>query len=137
MASYRSQIKKLTLGVDAMDIVGAGAGLAASTILPTYIVKDTSTTSGKLMALGASAAMAIVAGFVAKSVGKQSGLAKAAVLGGMAGTAITAVRMFAPTLLPNPISMGGRMLTAPRPAAAFPVSPAPQRESETVSLIQP
>lgn len=135
--SIKSQVKGLAMGVDAMDIVGAGVGLVATTILPGKIVADASSTSGKLMRLGASAAIALATGFVAQKVMKDSSLAKSAILGGMAGTVVTALTMFAPTLIPGISGSGARMLSAGRPAAAFPVSPAPQRESETVSLIQP
>ena len=93
ISSATSTFKGWTQGVDAMDIVAAGAGLVSASMIPGMLVKDTTTTSKKLMKLVAALGSAIVVGYALKSaIGPSAG--KAAVIGGLAGTATQAIGMF-------------------------------------------
>ncbi len=60
-------VKEWSQGVDAMDAVGAGAGLVVATMLPGMIIKDTSTILNKVLKLGVSALAAFAAGAVGKA----------------------------------------------------------------------
>jgi hypothetical protein len=124
-----TQIKQWTQGVDLTDTAGAVGGLAAATMIPANL--PSTTTSEKLIKLGASALCAMGAGFVAGSVFK--GKAKSAVLGGLAGTAVQGLAMF------TSINIQGRQIGASprRVGTAVPVSQPASRSGETVSIIEP
>ena len=118
-------------GVDMTDAAAAGVGLAAATILPELIVKDTSKTSGKILKIVAALGSAVLAGMLLKKWNPGAG--KAAVLGGMAGTVIQAVGAF------TPLKIGGGALALPmgRIGETSKVWQSPSREGETVNMIQP
>ena len=120
-------------GVDLMDAGAALGGLAASTTIPAMLVKDTTTMGGKLLKLVASLGSALAAGQLGKMVISPSA-GKAAVIGGVAGTAAQALGMF------TSIKIGGsqRLLGPGRSIGAQEIiSPPMTREEEVVSLIQP
>jgi len=76
--------REWTQGASAMDIGAAVGGLAASSMIPGMLVKDTTTNTKKALKLAASFGIAVAAGSVGKAVlGDNAG--KAAVLGGMTG----------------------------------------------------
>ena len=79
-------------GVDLMEAGAALGGLALSTMLPGMFVKDTATTTGKWMKIGASALAAIGAGWIFRNVSSTAG--KYAVAGGLAGTLQQALSAF-------------------------------------------
>lgn len=74
------------------DIAAATGGLAASTMIPAMIVKDTSTVWKKLAKVGVSILSASLAAAIASRIMKGS--AKAALLGGLAGTGGMTLAMF-------------------------------------------
>jgi len=86
--------KSLLQGVDVMDIVGGAAGLATAAALPKYFIPDAqaTTTSKKLQRVAIAVLGAVAVGFVVATWDKRA--AKGAVIGGLAGTAITAVNTF-------------------------------------------
>ena len=79
-------------GVNAMDAGAALGGLAASTLLPSMLVKETTTITQKILKLTASLASAAAAGFVFRNVSASAG--KMAIAGGLAGTLTQALGMF-------------------------------------------
>ena len=70
-------------GLSIMDMGAALGGLAASTMLPGLVIKDTSTTTKKLMKVALAVLSAVGAGMALRNVSPNAG--KYAVAGGMAG----------------------------------------------------
>ena len=100
-------------GMDMMDIGAAAGGLIASSILPGALVKDTTTTTQKIMKIALAFGAAIGAGFVFRNISASAG--KAAVAGGIAGTVVQAIGAFttwqvgkpSTRYLPSPRGRGG------------------------------
>lgn len=136
VASLTSGVKSWTQGVDMMDIAAGTAGFAAAAMLPGIFIKDTSTTMQKWLKIGAAAASAVVVGMLVKRFMSPSA-GKAAVIGGLAGTASQAINL----LRPGTIGARTGLLPAGRPVgrvgASTIVSPSFNREGETVQLIIP
>ena len=86
--------KEWTQGTDLVDIAAGVGGLYAASAFPPMVIKETVTTTQKLMSLGVSVLTAVAAGAAGKSF-LSSDAGKAAVLGGLAGTAIRGLSMFA------------------------------------------
>jgi len=130
-------MREWTQGVDATDAVAAVAGLAGATMIPGMLIKITAgavelTTTQKFLKVAVALGAAVGIGAAARSFMSPSA-GKAAVIGGLAGAGTQIVNMMRPgtigrMALPNP----GRRLSE-----STVISPAPGRESETVSLIQP
>ena len=78
-------------GVDPMDVGIAAGSLVASTMVPGYLVKDVSTQGGKLWRLLASIGTAAACGLMFRN---KPSTARAAVLGGLAGSATMAIGMY-------------------------------------------
>lgn len=118
--------REWTQGTDLLDIGAGVAGLYAATTIPGMFVKDTSTLTKKLTKVAASVLVAIATGAAGRSF-LSADAGKAAVLGGLAGTAIQSLSMFAG------ISMGRntRQLGAPIMHQRF---PAPSTEKEFANV---
>ncbi len=120
------KIGNLTQGVGTMDAIAAGAGLAAATMIPGLIIKDTSSTSGKLLKLAVAFGSAAVAGIAFKSLaGSKAG--QMAVVGGLAGMAVQAVGAYTPIKVGTPSRIGDPLT----------IAPSMTRDKETVQLIRP
>ena len=85
-----------------MDAGAALGGLAASTMLPGLVVKDTSTTTGKVLKITAALASTVLAGFVFKNVNLVAG--RMAIAGGLAGTLTQVIGMFTDIQIGRPVS---------------------------------
>ena len=94
-------------GVDATDATAALGGLAAATMLPGIFVKDTATTTGKLLKLLASVGSTIAAGFIFRNISSTAG--KMAIAGGLAGTLSQALAMFTNVKIGAPRRYNGRI----------------------------
>ena len=128
-----STMRGWTQGVDLMDAGAAVGGLAASTMIPGMIVKDATTIGGKLTKLAVSLGSALGAGALGKTMISPSA-GKAAIIGGVAGTAAQALGMF------TNIQIGEQSSTRRvirRIGDTMEVSPASTREGERVSIIEP
>ena len=112
-------------GIDMMDAGAALGGLAASTMLPGMIVKDTSTGLGKLWKILAAAGSTVVAGYVFKNVSSNAG--KMAIAGGLAGTLSQTIAMF------TNINIGRPRLAAPRFAHGIGQTVVPEFEDVKIS----
>lgn len=123
--AMKATFKEWSQGTDIKDVVAAGAGLAASTMLPGFIVKDTTTTSGKIFKLIASAGAALIAGFAVKSIAGPSA-GKAAVLGGLAGTATQAINLF------RPGTIGAHSIGRPVGRIGIPYNTAPNSPTDVI-----
>ena len=97
-----SSVSKLTQGVDIQEIGAAVAGVAVASLLPGYIIKTTApTTQQKLLKLGVALGAAVAVGYLAKRfMGPSAG--KAAVIGGLAGTAAQAINSFTTLKIAGP-----------------------------------
>ena len=138
MGKADTMMKSWAQGVGFKEMVGAGAGLIATALIPQKIVSTpAATTTQKLTKVAISAGVAIGAGMLAKAVAKD--FAKPVVIGGFAGVVYTALNTFYPTLIKSPLGGGQRVraISSGRVAGSSVVSPAPAREQETVSLITP
>lgn len=124
-------VREWTQGVDVMDAGAAVGGLAAATMIPGIIVKDPVTIWQKLWKLGVSLGAAFGAGAIGRAVISPSA-GKAAVIGGVAGTAATAIGMFTGFTIGQPKKLGTRRI-----GETTLVSPSPTREGETVNVILP
>jgi len=120
-------------GLDLMDMGAAAGGLLASTMLPGIFVKETNTTLQKLGKILLALLSAAGAGFIFKSFAKNPSAGKAAVAGGVAGAVVQAIGLF------TDINIGGVRRIGPgrRIDSAEVISPAMNREQETVQLITP
>ena len=82
-------IKGAMQGVTTMDLVGAVAGLAASTLIPPMIIKPAAgaalTSTQKWMRVGVAAAAAVALGYASKYIAK--GASRGVIIGGLSGTA--------------------------------------------------
>ena len=126
-------VGKYTQGADLMDIAAGVAGIAGATFIPNLIVKDTTTTSGKLFKLAACVGSTIVVGMAVKKMSPGAG--KSAVIGGLVGTAAQALSMFTSYKIPGlGLGAGGPVR---RLGETTLVSPRFGRDSETVNMIQP
>lgn len=114
-------------GMDAMDMGAALGGLAASTMLPGMLIKDTSTTTKKLLKATVAFACAAGAGFVFRNLSANAG--KMAIAGGVAGALAQTLGAFTSINIGTP---GQRMLRG-----STVVSPSYSREQESVQLITP
>ena len=86
-------VREWTQGVDLMDAGAAVGGLTASTMIPGMIVKDTTTGFQKFWKLSVSLICAVGAGAIGRAM-ISPGAGKAAIIGGLAGTAAQAIGMF-------------------------------------------
>ena len=98
--------REWTQGVDLMDAGAAVGGLAAATMLPGMLVRDTSTMGRKFMKLLVSLGAAMGAGALGKAMISASA-GKAAIIGGIAGTSAQALGMFTTIKIGQP---GGRRI---------------------------
>ncbi len=125
---------KASLGTDPiMQTIGGTAGLAAAFILPTYVVKNTSTMGQRILKLAVSLAGAAAAGMVFKKFLPKAG--NAALIGGLSGFGAQALTMAVPSL--NPVRTLPIARMAGPISTANPVSAGANRQDETVSMIQP
>jgi hypothetical protein len=128
-----------TQGVDMKDIGAGLAGLAAATMLPGFLIKTTPvTTTQKLTKVGVSILSALGAGFVVqKTLGSQA--AKAAVIGGLAGSAAQVLATFTGVKIGNPLGNTGIRQITGRPMGAMgdPTVVDSFRNTEKVQIIQP
>ena len=122
-------MREWTQGVDLMDAGAAAGGLAMSTMIPGIFIKTTDTTAQKLWKLAVSLGSAIGAGAIGRAMISPSA-GKAAIIGGVAGTAAQALGMFTNIQIGQP---GPRR----RLGVTTPVSPPTSREGEIVSIIEP
>ena len=124
-------MKNPFFGISTMEVVGAVGGLAAATLVPSMIIKDTSTTTKKIIKVALAFATAVLVGSVAKGLSAEAG--KAATFGGIAGAGAQTLAAF------TAFKIGGDNIARPvgRIAAANLVSPSSNREGENVSVIQP
>lgn len=83
-------IGQLTQGVTMEDTIAAVGGLALAGMLPSMIITG-NTTQQIWMKLGVGFAASLGAGYIAHQVLGKRTAAKAAVLGGLAGTTVTAI----------------------------------------------
>ena len=125
-----------TQGVGLMEAAGAVAGLAGAAYIPGLVVKDTTTTTGKLLKVAAALGSTIVVGMALKRTAPAA--AKAAVIGGMAGTVVQALGVFTSIKIPgfagSSLGSGGYIR---RLGETTLVSPAGGRAEETITMIQP
>jgi hypothetical protein len=114
-----ASVGKLTQGVDVKEIGAAAAGVIVAALLPNYIIKipagTTPTTIQKVEKLGIALGSAIALGYLAKRfMGPQAG--KAAVIGGLAGTATQAISAFTSLNVGRPVGQLARpMVSNQRP----------------------
>jgi len=94
--------REWTQGVDLMDAGAAVGGLAAATMLPGMLVRDTSTMGRKFMKLLVSLGAAMGAGALGKAMISASA-GKAAIIGGIAGTSAQALGMFTNIKIGQPV----------------------------------
>lgn len=127
------QLKRYTMGVGIMDAGMGLAGVAGATMLPGYVVKDTSTNTNKLLSSGASLLSAVAIGAAAKAV-VNAEAAKAAVIGGLAGFVAHTILLFSGKSLIGGVV--GRN-TVRRIGESTVVSNSISRDGERVSVIQP
>lgn len=130
--AIRGTMREWTQGVDLMDAGAAVGGLAMSTMIPGMLVKDTTTLTGKLLKLSASLGSAIGAGAIGRAMISPSA-GKAAIIGGVAGTAAQALGMF------TSIEIGQRRLlgSGRRVGATETISPRVVSEGEQTGIILP
>ena len=125
-----------TQGVSIMDAAAAVAGLAGAAYLPSLVVKDVTTTTGKLLKVVAALGSTIVIGMALKRA--APGSAKAAVIGGLAGTTVQALSLFTGIKVPG---FGGNLLSSGGPIRQLGettlFSPRMSREGETITMIKP
>ncbi len=88
-------------GVDAMDAGAALGGLAMTVTIPGLVVKQSTTTTGKLMKLGVSLLSTVGAGFIFRNFSPSAG--RMAIAGGLAGTLSQGIGMF------TNIQIGGKI----------------------------
>ena len=113
-------VRQWTQGIDAMDIGAAVVGIAAAALLPSYLIKTTPvTTTQKLIKLAVAAAATVGVGMLAKRM-MSPAAGKAAIIGGLAGTATQAISMFTNVKLASQASLAlpmGRVVPYPGPIA--------------------
>jgi hypothetical protein len=129
-----SGVKSWLQGIDLIDAAAATAGLAAATLLPGLVMKNAPTTPiAKAGKLALAVAAAGLAGMVFKGVNTSAG--KAAVIGGLAGTASQALAMFTSIKIGAPAGRVGlpSPIAASRVGSSFPAPPA-QNEFNGVRL---
>lgn len=129
-------MREWTQGVGVMDAAAAAGGLAASTMIPGMIIKDSVTTGQKIMKLLVSLGAAIGAGALGRAM-VSPGAGKAAMIGGVAGTAAQAIGMFTNIQIGQQSRAISGRPTSRRLGETVTVSPATTREGETVSVILP
>ena len=128
--------REWTQGVDLMDAGCAVGGLAASTMLPGLLIKPSAgatelTTMQKVLKVLVSLGAAIGAGALGRSVVSPAA-GKAAVIGGIAGTAAQALGMFTGIKIGQPKMLGSRRL-----GVTETISPRMTSEGEQTSVILP
>ena len=129
-------VKEWTQGVDLMDAGCAVGGLAASTMIPGLIIKPSAgatelTTMQKVLKVVVSLGAAIGAGALGKAM-ISPGAGKAAIIGGIAGTAAQALGMF------TGIKIGQRALgSGRRLGVTETLSPRFTPEGEQTGIILP
>lgn len=122
------QLRVWTKGQGLVEAAAAAGGLAASTMLPGAVIKDTFTTGAKMGKLALALGAAVAAGMVGDSISASAG--KAAVVGGLAGTVAQGLAMFTAIQIGGPkLLTGGRGLRR----IAGPVT-VPAREVETAII---
>ena len=124
-------MREWTQGVDLMDGIAAVGGLAAATMIPGLIVKDTSTTGKKLLKLVVAIGCALGAGALGRSM-VSSAVGRAAILGGVAGVGAQALGAFTSVQIGQP-----KLLGRGRIGETTLISPSLTREGERVGIIQP
>lgn len=99
-------IGKYTQGVSLMDSGAALIGFMAAGYVPGLIVKDTSTTTKKLLKVVTALGTTVATGYALKKMSPSA--AKMAVVGGMAGTLVVALGTFTNIKLPGLSGVGVR-----------------------------
>ena len=115
------KLQEWTKGIGPVEAACALGGLAASMMIPGYLVK-TETTAGKLGRIGLGLGCAIVAGMAADSISPTAG--QVAVAGGIAGTLAHALAAFTSVQIgtgPKLLGPGVRRI-APRTAPSAPAA---------------
>ena len=129
-------VRNLFQGIGIQEVVGGLAGLGLAALAPGWFIKNADTTAKKWGKIGVAVGAALATGFIAKQVASPS-VAKAAIIGGLAGTASQALSTFGIAQIGTPAS-NRRLLTAGRNLGAQEtVSPSFTREGENVQLIKP
>lgn len=107
MAKSKSLTNKYLQGVGTTELLAGAGGLLLADMVPGWIIKTTDTTGKKLAKVGVALIVTAAAGMVAKSVSPTAG--KAAVIGGVAGTALMAANSLTSLRLSGPraLSAGG------------------------------
>ena len=100
------------MGVGVEEILGGGAGLVLASALPGWVIKTEAVTmTQKFTRIAVGALGAVAAGYVVDAVaGKRA--AKAAIIGGLGGVAITTVNTLAPGTLGSGPAPTQRALTS-------------------------
>ena len=133
-----AQISHWTQGVQMEDAAAAVGGLAAAYYLPGVVIKPDATgvltSTQKWLRILVAAGAAVGVGYICKEFLKSSAAGKAAVIGGLAGTGVQVINLVKPGTVPMPSRTA---LPARRFGESTVISPSPNREGETVSLIQP
>jgi len=125
-------MKDPLMGIKPIEIIAAVGGLAAATMVPSMLVKDTSTTTKKILKVASSFIIAVAVGGIAKGfIGSEA--ARAATFGGIAGAGAQTLGTF------TTFKIGGGNIGLPvgRISTSELVSPSRNREGENVAIIQP
>ncbi len=123
-------LQNMAQGVGGEEVLGAVGGFAASSLVPSMIIKDAGTQGGKIMRIVAGVATTVLAGMAVKSFSPKA--ARGVIVGGLAGTAIQAIQVFTPLKVMGQLGSGGSRFGAAE-VVNFPES----RSEETVNVIQP
>lgn len=131
------KLNTMTQGADVKEIISGAAGLALTTMVPGMLIKpapgtSTLTQTQSYIKLGVSAGLAIVSGIAAKSLFKSPDAAKAAFIGGIAGTAIQLVNTLKPGTIASQNQISGRRI-----GESLNIPPQYNRSDEQVQLIRP
>jgi len=103
-------VRQWTQGVGVEEIMGGGLGLVSASALPAWIVPDVATIGQKWMRVLMGAISTFGVGFVVNAVAGTKA-AKASVIGGLAGTAITAINTLTPFRLGKDTGSAVRSVT--------------------------
>jgi len=121
-------LQNVTQGVGAEEVLGAVGGFSASLLVPPMLIKNPSDMTGKLLRVGGGIAVALLAGMAVKTFSPKA--ARGVIIGGLAGTAATAIQAFTPLkvmgMLPSGRLSNAQIVNFPR-----------DEQSETVNMIQP
>ena len=129
ISALSKPLESITGGLPIMEIVAGASGLAAVTIVPNMVVKDSSKITGKLFKLAVGIGTALGVSYLAKSLGSNA--QKAALIGGFAGVTVVGINMLRPGTIGE-----GNLLGPGIREGAF-VSHGGARSEENVGVILP